>query len=163
MAITLGQLIIQLLADTAGFTSGMDKASYAGKKATKDIEKSFEQMGDKVSGSLGGVLGSLGEFGSVVGEMGKKLSEAFDGLGEAKTSIGATLSVLGGLSVVAIGATSALAMLSKEGAEVTERLSQVSQKTGISVNQLQVLEAAGGSVGLSLEDMVTAFRKFDQA
>jgi hypothetical protein len=163
MAITLGQLVIELLANTAGFTSGMNKASYEGKKATKDIEKSFEQMGEKVSGSLSGVLSSLGEFGSIVGEMGKKLTEAFEGVGEAKTSIGATLSVLGGLSVVAIGATSALAALSKEGAEITERLSQVSQKTGISVNQLQVLEAAGGSVGLSLEDMVTAFRKFDQA
>src|ERR1700722_16077806 len=111
MAITLGQLIVQLLADTAGFTSGMDKASYAGKKATKDIEKSFESMGGKVSGSLGGVLGSLGEFGSVVGEMGKKLNEAFEGVGEAKTSIGATISVIGGLSVVALGATAAMASL----------------------------------------------------
>jgi hypothetical protein len=162
LAITLGQIVIELLAGTAGFTSGMDKASYAGKKAAKDIEQSFNTMGDKVSSSLSGVLSSFGEFGNVIGEMGKKLSEAFDGIGESKTSIGATLSVLGGLSVVAIGATSALAMLSKEGAEITERLSQVSQKTGISVNQLQVLEAAGGSVGLSLEDMVTAFRKFDQ-
>jgi hypothetical protein len=163
LAITLGQIVIELLAGTAGFTSGMDKASYAGKKAAKDIEQSFSTMGEKVSGALSGVLSSFGEFGSVVGEMGKKLSEAFDGIGESKTSIGATLSVLGGLSVAALAATAAMASLAKEGAEITEQLSQVSQKTGISVNQLQVLEAAGGSVGLSLEDMVTAFRKFDQA
>src|ERR1700733_3428414 len=163
MAITLGQIVIELLAGTAGFTSGMDKASYAGKKAAKDVEKSFETMGEKVSGSLSGVLGSFGEFGNVVGEMGKKISEAFDGIGESKTSIGATISVLGGLSVAALAATAAMASLAKEGAEITERLAHVSEKTGISVNQLQVLEAAGSSVGLSLEDMVTSFRKFDQA
>jgi hypothetical protein len=54
-------------------------------------------------------------------------------------------------------------MMAKEGAEVTERLAHVSEKTGIGIRDLQTLEAAGKTVGVSLEDMVMAFRKFDQA
>jgi hypothetical protein len=163
VAITLGSIVVELLANTAGFQSGLNKASYEGKKAAKEIHQSFQEMGNKIGGSLSGALGSLGEFGSVAGELGAKLSEAFEGVGKSVGGIGASLSVIGALGAAAIGAASGLAIMAKEGAELTEHLSQVSQKTGISVHDLQTLEAAGKTVGIGLDDMVTAFRKFDQA
>jgi hypothetical protein len=70
-----------------------------------------------------------------------------------------------GAGVVGIGAAigGALAELAISGGEVIERFFLIGQKTGIAVRDLQSFEAAGLTVGVSLEDMVTAMRKFDQA
>jgi hypothetical protein len=45
MAISLGSIVVELLANTGGFITGMDKAGYAAKKVTKEIHQSFDQMG----------------------------------------------------------------------------------------------------------------------
>src|SRR5260221_270975 len=163
MAISLGSLVVELLAKTASFQSGMSKASYEGRKAAKEIQSSFKGMGDKLSGRLNGALSSLGEFGSVIGELSSIVGEAFDGIGKSSNGIAQAATALGGLAAAGIAVAAGLSLMAKEGAEVTERLSQISQKTGISTHDLQVLEAAGQSVGLSLDDMVIGFRKFDQA
>ena len=89
MSIKLGSIIIELLANTASFQSGMSKASYEGKKAAKEIHQSFEEMGNKLGNALSGAFGSLGEFGTVAGEVGSKLSEAFEGV--SKSASGTTL------------------------------------------------------------------------
>lgn len=163
MAITLGSIVVDLIANTGGFTAGLTKASQEARRQTKEIQSSFQDMGDKIGSSLSSAFSSLGEFGSVISELSKTVSESLEGIGESSNGVAAAVTALGALGGAAIAAAAGMAVLAKEGAEVTEHLSQVSQKTGISISQLQVLEAAGASVGLSLDDMVAGFRKFDQA
>ena len=163
MAITLGSIVVDLMANVGGFISGMDKASYAGKKATKEIHQSFDGLGEKLSGSLSGALSSLGQFGAVAGELSRGLVEAFEGIGKGSNGIAIAVTALGALGAAAVGAAAGFIELGKGGAELVEHLSQVSQKTGIGVRDLQIFEAAGKTVGLSLDDMVTGLRKFDQA
>src|SRR5437667_66338 len=49
------------------------------------------------------------------------------------------------------------------GSIVVELLAHIGEKTGIGVRDLQIFEAAGATVGVSLDDMVVGLRKFDQA
>jgi hypothetical protein len=163
MAISLGSIVVELLANTGNFLSGMDKAGHQAKKTSKEIKDSFSDVGSKLNNAFSGALSSMGELGSVVGELGKNLSEAFSGIGESSNGIATAVTALGGLAAAGIAAAGALSLMAKEGAEVTERLAHISEKTGISTHDLQVFEAAGKTVGVSLEEMVTAFRKFDQA
>ncbi|HWY42638.1 MAG TPA: hypothetical protein VNX66_04030 [Candidatus Sulfotelmatobacter sp.] len=163
MSISLGSLVVDLIANTAGFITGMDKASYAGRKAQKELQESFRDLGDKISGSLQGAFASFGQFGQVVGEFSRTMSEAFDGIGKSTSGITLAVGALGGLAAAGIAAAGAMLELGKGGAEVVEHLSLISQKTGIGVRDLQVFEAAGKTVNISLDDMVTGLRKFDQA
>src|SRR6266436_615089 len=163
MAISLGSIVVELLANTAAFQSGMTKASYEGRKAAKEIHQSFSEMGSKISGAAQNALSSLGQFGSVAGELSHGLLEAFEGLGKGSNGIAIAVTALGGLAAAGIAAAAGLVELGKSGAELVEHLSQVSQKTGIGIRSLQVFEAAGKTVGISLDDMIVGMRKFDQA
>ena len=163
MAISLGSIVVELLANTASFQSGMSKASYEGRKAAKEIHQSFDEMGSKIAGAASGALASLGQFGAVAGELVRGLSEALEGVGKSTGGLAVAATALGALAAAGIAAAAGLVELGKSGAELVEHLSQVSQKTGIGVRDLQIFEAAGKTVGLSLDDMVTGLRKFDQA
>ena len=163
MAISLGSIIVELLANTGGFIEGMSKASYQGKKAAKEIHESFSDMGEKIGSATQGALSSLGQFGAVAGEFARSMGEAFDGLGKGSNGIAVAVTALGGLATAAIAAGAGLLELGKSGAELVEHLSLVSQKTGISIRDLQIMQAAGATVGVSLDDMVIGLRKFDQA
>src|SRR5260370_42092540 len=163
MAISLGSIVVELLANTGGFITGMDKAGYSAKKATKEIHKSFEEMGSKIGDSLQGAFASFGQFGAVMGELSRSVSEAFDGIGKSTNGISLAVTALGALGAASIAAAAGFIELGKGGAELVEHLSIISQKTGISVRDLQIFEAAGKTVGVSLDDMVIGLREFDQA
>jgi hypothetical protein len=163
MAISLGSIVVELLANTASFQSGMTKASYEGKKAAKEIHQSFSEMGNKIGSAAQNALASLGQFGAVAGELARGVSEAFEGIGKGGNGISLAVGALGGLAAAGIAAAAGLLELGKSGAELVEHLSQVSQKTGIGIRDLQIFEAAGSTVRVSLDDMVIGLRKFDQA
>src|SRR5467141_656260 len=163
MAISLGSIVVELLANTGNFITGMDKAGYSAKKATKEIHQSFDEMGSKIGSSLQGAFASLGQFGAVVGELSRSVGEAFDGIGKGSNGIAVAVTALGALGAAAIGAAAGFVELAKGGAEVVEHLAHISEKTGISIRDLQVFEAAGKTVGVSLDEMVIGLRRFDQA
>jgi hypothetical protein len=152
-----------MLAETAGFLSGISKTEQVSKKAAKEIHSSFTEMGSKISSATSDALGSLGQFGAVLGSLASSAMEAFDGIGKSSNGIATAVTGLGALAVAAVAAAAGFVELAKGGAEIVEHLSQVSQKTGISIRDLQVLQAAGATVGVSLDDMVVGLRKFDQA
>src|SRR6266481_4895992 len=161
--ISLGSIVIELLANTASFQSGMTKASYEGKKAAKEIHASFTEMGSKIGAASQNALASLGQFGAVAGELSRGLVEAFDGLGKGSNGIAIAATALGGLAAAGIAAAAGLLELGKSGAELVEHLNIISEKTGISIRDLQIFEAAGKTVGVSLDEMVIGMRRFDQA
>jgi lambda family phage tail tape measure protein len=154
---------VQLNANTATFVTGMSKAALAAKNAGKEIRSAFDRIGDVASVALA----PFGELGVVMGN-------AFRGLGDLAPeaiksfgglSAGAASFVAAGAGFVAAGAAVAgtLGAIAIAGADAVERLEIISQKTGISVRDLQIFAAAGATVDVSLEDMVTATRKLDQA
>lgn len=163
MAISLGSIVVDLIASVGGFTDGMDKATYAGKKATKEIHQSFDEMGSKIGDSLSGVFAQLGQFGNVVADLSRSIGESFDGIGKSSNGIATAVTALGALAAAGVAAAAGFIELGKSGAELVEKLDLVSQKTGISVRDLQLFQAAGSTVGVSLDDMVTGMRKFGQA
>jgi hypothetical protein len=163
MSISLGSIVVELLANTAGFTSGLNKASYEAKKQAKEIHSAFHEMGGKISESFSEVLGQFGPLGQAFGQLGGSLNEVGGALAGGGSAIAGCAVAIGALGAAAIGGAIALGELAKGGAEIVERFSLISQKTGISTRDLQVFEAAGKTVGLSLEDMVTSMRKFDSA
>src|SRR6266478_3555067 len=163
MAISLGSIVVDLIANFSGFIQDCGKAAYAGKKATKEIHQSFDEMGSKIGSSLQGAFASLGQFGAVVGELSRTIGESFDGIGKGSNGIAVAVTALGALGAAAIGAAAGFVELAKGGAEVVEHLAHISEKTGISIRDLQIFEAAGATVGVSLDDMVVGMRRFDQA
>src|SRR5882724_11820712 len=118
MAISLGSIIVELLANTGGFITGMDKAGYSAKKVTKEIHQSFDEMGSKIGSSLQGAFASLGQFGSVVGELSRSVGESFDGIGKGKNGIAIAVTALGALGAASIAAAAGFVELGKGGAEL---------------------------------------------
>src|SRR6266478_4886134 len=163
MAISLGSIVVDLIANFSGFIQDCGKAAYAGKKATKEIHQSFDEMGSKIGSSLQGAFASLGQFGSVVGELSRTVGEAFDGIGKGSNGVAVAVTALGALGAAAIAAAAGFIELAKGGAEIVEHLAHISEKTGIGVRDLQIFEAAGATVGVSLDEMVVGLRRFDQA
>ena len=161
--ISLGSIVIELLANTASFQQGMTKASFEGRKAAKEIHTAFSETASKLGNASQAALSSLGEFGAVAGELSRNFSEALSGIGASTSGIAVAVAGLGALGVAAIAAGAGLLEMAKGGAEVVEKLAHISEKTGISIRDLQIFEAAGKTVGVSLDDMVIGMRRFDQA
>jgi hypothetical protein len=158
MAQSLGSLFVELKAETGAFVTGMSKASYAAKQASKDIGDGFSKMGNAVDG----VLGQLGPFGAQLSSISGQVGNFFETFKVSGSSLGIAVAGVAAFGVAGIAAAAGIAALAMHGAELVERLSLISQKTGISIHDLQGFEAAGHTVGVSLEDMVTAMRKLDQ-
>jgi len=163
MAIKLGQIIVELLAETGNFISGITKAAQLTKKETKEMHSAFSEMNSKIGSATQEAMSSLGQFGGVVGNLASTAMEAFSGIGKSTSGIATAVTALGALGVAAIAATAGFIELAKGGAEVVEHLAHISEKTGISIRDLQIFEAAGKTVGVSLDEMVIGMRRFDQA
>jgi hypothetical protein len=151
----LGSIFVELKANVADFISGMSKASYVSKQTAGEIKRGFGEMGSAVQEALG----QFGVFGSTISSLGSGISKAFGGI-----SGGAGGAIAGVFAVGAAGVAAAagLTELAISGAELVENFSNISQKTGISIRDLQTFQAAGAIVGVSLDDMVVGLRKFDQ-
>ncbi len=159
MAQSLGSLFVELRAETGAFVTGMSKASYEAKKAAKDIQESFDRVGD----ALGESLSKIGPAGQALQSVGSIASEVFEGFSLAGGAAAIAVGAIGGVAAAALLAAGGLGELAISGAELVENLSNISQKTGISIRDLQTFEAAGATVGVGLDDMVIGMRKFDGA
>lgn len=158
MAQSLGSLYVELKAETGAFVAGLTKASYVSKQASKEISEGFSKMG----GAGTAALGQLGGFGAGLGSVGNQVSQFFSSFGGNAGGMSAAVVGIAAIGTAAVATAAGLAALAIHGAELVERLSLISQKTGISIHDLQGFEAAGHTVGVSLEDMVTAMRRLDQ-
>jgi hypothetical protein len=144
------------------------------KAATLELERqqSFVRGGPGLTAGTMAVLGGIGGFLSkqtaflganlfgIAGgsQISSGISGALEGIGGA-----GAVAALGGLAAAAAGAAVAIRQLSVSGAEYVKNIEVVAQKTGIPIGQLQLLEAAGKRVNVSLDDLVVGFRKFSQA
>lgn len=153
MSNSVGQLLVELGINSAAFVEGMDKATYKAKQGAKAIADSFEGLGNSLSGVFG-MFGQLGEqMGGVFESIGSGLSSLSGSLGSAGGAMGA-LTVTGVAAVAALGAVAGAAtFLAAEAAEAAGKLYQLSEETGVSVENLSALSFLGKQVGLDVETM----------
>lgn len=110
----------------------------------------------KLGTGLLGLSGASGAESAV-------FSGAASGIAAISAEAGIAVGAVGGLALALGAAGLAAVALGKSGTDVVRELVNVSHQTGISIQNLQVLQAEGESVGLGLNDIVISFKKFSQA
>jgi hypothetical protein len=110
----------------------------------------------KLGTGLLGLTGASGAESTV-------FAGAASGIAAISAEAGIAVGVVGGLALALGAAGLAAVALGKAGTDVVLDLSNVSHQTGISIQNLQVLQAEGASVGLGLNDIVISFKKFSAA
>lgn len=146
-----------------------DDKTAAAFRAAADRINTLQSNTDKTSRSMKGLdsavqqlLQPFGQLGAGAGAALQSIESNFANLIRT-VSGGGLITAVGGVAAAALAAAGALGALAVSGGAYAQRLDIVSQKTGIAVRDLQTFEAAGSTVGVGLEDIVTASRKFDQA
>jgi hypothetical protein len=116
------------------------------------------------------IIGNISRLGtSLLGVSGASGGEssAFAGAASGIAAIaaggGVAVTVLAGLTVGLLAAAGAATSLAISGGALVQELSNISQRTGISIQNLQVLGAVASVSNLGLGDIVIGFRKFSQA
>lgn len=156
MAGVLGQLLVELGINTAAFKDGLDKATFQAKAFAGDLKQSF--------GSLQSSLGALASsFGTLDPAMGAAIQGITSALGPLMESFGSVGGAAAGLSVafaaVGVGALG----IAEHFSETAARLEELSQSTGIAVEQLSLLGNVAETKGIGVDQMAKALEKMDKA
>ena len=166
MAGILGSLLVELGVNTAAFKGGLDKATYQAKQwageqraALSGLSNSFSQLGASVGASFGPAGGIVSALTQGMGSLLKATQAAAGGAG----ALGALTIATAGVGAAAAAVVGTWASLAVGGAHYVEQLTRMSEKTGISVKDLQTLKAAGESVDIPLESMQRGFRTLSRA
>jgi hypothetical protein len=166
MANILGTLLVELGVNTAAFKGGLDKATYQAKQWSGELKNSLRELGSSFS-ELGNSLGaSFGPAGQVVNGLTRGMGALLTSVkaaGGGAGAIGALGIATAGLAGAAAAAAAGYASLAVGGAHYVEELTRMSEKTGISIRDLQTLKAAGESVDVPLESMTRGFRTLSRA
>jgi hypothetical protein len=161
---TLATVSIDLVTSNAAFLAGLSKSEASLKNSVKSMGNTISSFGSALSQSLGAVGGSIGaELSGIFSGLGSAVSEMSSKMSSAKGFAGALSIGLGGLAAVGIAAAASLSGLALSGGELAESLALTSQKTGLSVRDLQTWSAAGSVVGVNLDGIVEGMRKFSEA
>ena len=113
------------------------------------IVANISRLGTGLLGLAGGSGGSDGGGAAFAG--------AAAGITAITSAGGPAIAILGALTAALIAAGGAAVSLAISGGALAQNLNNISQKTGISIQNLQVLQAAGSTVGLGLDELVTGF------
>ena len=152
----LGQLLVELKANTASFIEGMTGAGKTARTVGREIEGSLSGLGSAVTSALG----PLGEIGPLIGE-------SLGRLGEVIGTTTAQFAKLGASStfVVGAGAAAGAALLATEAGAIglaihtamaTAELGELSQKTGVSTQTLAALGVSARETGVPMEGLAKA-------
>lgn len=164
MSISLGAIGVELGCNSASFVSGMTKAQSSLKSSMKSMSESLEGFGNAASSLLSQVGGQIGgELSGMFNEVGQAIGAMSSKIGAASGAMGIATAAATGLAAAGIAVVGALSEMALSGGELAESLSLMSQRTGISIRNLQTLQAAGASVGVPLEDLSAGFRTFSEA
>ena len=156
MANILGQLLIELGVNTAYLKEGFDKATLMSRQFSSSVKRSFSELGSAVE-QLGSQFGGLG--GAIGGA-----------LGPVSNVLGALGGSLGTVAGAAVGAVAAVAAVGVAGlgmaisfSQTAARLEELSQATGISVEELSLLANVGATVGIGVDQMGKALERMGRS
>jgi hypothetical protein len=159
---SLGTIWIDLQANVGGFVSALSKAAAEAQKTSKEIGRSFRDLGEIASQTFGAfgeelnpIVSKLSFVISSAGWAASSAMKEFSSFGGALGSIGA-LGAGAAVGLAAVGATAiGVAMHAAEGAE---KLLQLSRSTGVSVEALSALQFAARQTGIDQEQLVKSLQ-----
>jgi hypothetical protein len=163
MSNILGDIIVRLLANTASFEDGMNKSVKQAKAAGKEIQGSFSELGavaEKVFGSIGGFAGELGGALSGIGGVANTVLST---LGPLAGGFGAVGLAVAGVAGIGVAVGTAVLGIALHASEAAARLQELSEVTGVSVEQLSLLGDIASTKGISVDQMAKALEKMDKA
>lgn len=152
----IGQLMVELGINTAAFKTGLDKATYQAQQFAKEVKGSFSAVGDSVSE----LVGAFGAIDPAVGALVSGISGALEPLlGSLGTVGGAVAGVGAALAAAGVGAIGIAVSFS----ETAARIGELSQATGVAVEDLSLLGDIAATKGIGLDQMAKALEKLDKA
>ncbi|HEY0701273.1 MAG TPA: phage tail tape measure protein [Candidatus Acidoferrales bacterium] len=160
---SLFSLFVDLKANTADFVSGMSTASYAAKKAGRDIQDSFSTLGDIAETALR-PFGAIGEgIAQAISKIGQNAETATAGIAKLGGGLSG-LAVAGGTAAGALAAVGAAAIgLAVETAESAAKIYELSKSTGISVETFSRFQFAAKQTGVDTEEMTTSLERMSKS
>src|SRR5579864_9372288 len=159
----LGQLIVELKANTASFIEGMSGASKYTRTAGKEIEESFKSLGSIASSELG-YFGPLGiAVRETLDKIGSSAGSAVISMGKMGGAMG-TVSAIGAGAAAAVGAVAlGNIALATHTAEAIAKMGELAQSSGVSVEALSGLSFVCKQVGVDTESMAKSLEKMSKA
>ncbi|HWF02113.1 MAG TPA: hypothetical protein VHA06_00420, partial [Candidatus Angelobacter sp.] len=159
MSISLGTLVVDLIAKTGGFVDGMSKARVEAQRAAKDIQGSFESLGGIAEkafapfGAAGAQLGAaLGGIGGTINSVTNSLSGMVGKLGLLGVGVASVAGAVAGLGLAGAG----IAAFAANGAS---EFHEMSEKTGVSVEALSSLSYAAKQTGVATDVLAGGLEK----
>jgi lambda family phage tail tape measure protein len=143
MAVTLGTLLVKLEAHTSGFSKGMKDMRNLSFSSARDISNSL--------GSIGRALKGL-DFSTPAGS-----AKAFGVIG---TVVGAGI---GAIATAAVAAGAATAKMAVESAQAADKLNNLAQSTGVSVEFLSRLQYAAKLADTDVNVLAKGVQKMERA
>jgi hypothetical protein len=138
MAISLGTLLIELKAETAAFSSALDKAAQLSVNKSEDMKKAFSAAGVAISGALASA-------GGAIVEMVSHAAEAADHLVKLSQSAGVSVEALSSLGYAAKLSDIDLEALGGSLEKLSKHMFEAADKGGTS-------GAAFERLGISVKD-----------
>jgi vacuolar-type H+-ATPase subunit H len=159
----LGRIAVTLGLDSAAFEQGLSKAAKQANANAKEIEKGFKGLGGSFDALLG-PLGNLGtRFSSTLAQIGNQIgavTRQLAPLGPAFVEVGIGAAAVGtGLALIGTAAVG----MAISGAKVIEEIEHLSEKTGISRENLVAWKAAAEASGVSLDEFTIGLRFFEKS
>jgi lambda family phage tail tape measure protein len=151
----LGTLLVELGVNTAAFKKGMDAATYQAKQTAKEMGDAFSGIGDSLR-QLGGQFGEIGnEIGNVAGGISDMIGKFAD-LEAPAAVIGGIVAAFAGAGIGALGAA-------VHFSETAAKLHDLSQATGVAVEDLSLLGNVAATKGIDVESFSKGLEKMDKA
>jgi len=164
---TLGDLIIKLSLDAAGFVSDTGKAGYAAEKFAGNMRKSFNQASDAArsfSQQFSRTLGNLGAgVGEGVGRLGESLRKTFESLRGVSAIGGSTVAVFAGIGIAATAAAAGITALDLAVAKQADEMSDAADAAQINADAFQAMAIAAKQAGIDTGAFLAMMNKLNQA
>jgi hypothetical protein len=122
-----------------------------------------QQITDALSQGLGRISPALAQVVSQLSALKPAAAEGSAGIAGLGGTAMVAVGIFGALAAAASGATIAISKGALEAGRWADQLEELSQRTGIPVQQLQGLEFVGKATNLTLDDLVTGTRGLSKA
>ncbi|WP_399696609.1 hypothetical protein [Xenophilus sp.] len=154
---SIGSIVVDLLARTGSFETDMDRASKTAKKKAKEIDDALSKTAQKVGKALG-VAASASAVAMVA--WGKSLIDGLDSLNDVADATGSTIEKISALEAVAMETGTSMDTVTAAMVKFNDSLKTADGKNGVS----QALKAIGlDAKALRDEDPADALRKTAKA
>jgi lambda family phage tail tape measure protein len=152
----IGQLLVELGVNTAAFKDGLDKATYTGQQFAKQVSSSFDALEESVKG----ISESFAQLDPAIGGAIDGIVGALGPLTGALTTVGGATA---GFAAALVGAGVGAIGIAAHFSETAARLGELSQATGISVEQLSLLGNVAATKGIGVDQMAKALERMDKS